>query len=1290
MSLSKLAFFWSFLILLPMQVWAGAVITYHGRILDAQKNPVESNNVTFRIRIYSPNPGKCLLYEEVRSLNMSASQGVFSIPVGDGQGTRGTMDPGLMIEKVFENSKKTISGLSCNTGDSFTSTTLDQRHMAVSFDDHAGGGEQILPLMDINFVPFAVSSYDSQNVGGAPANSLLRVSDGAATPITSAGFSELLKVINGTTTQYEKVGSLKGLSLPTLSNGQVLGWNSGAWTAITPATSFTESDPSVQNFAKTALPSCGANAFLANDGTGKLVCVAVTGATGGTVTSVAAGTGLVTNQAASGPIVQSGTLSVNVGTGAQQILQLDSAGKIPAVDGSNLTNIKASTFSSTGSINTSGNIQTINDMTARRVFLYDHSGVGPGSIGLQAPSDMAGGGGASYILTLPVGKGAAGQVLSAKDGNGVLEWVTLSATGVTGITASAPLAATGGSTPALSISKSSASQDGYLAKEDFAAFNNKQAAGSYVTTLAGDVTSSAFSAGTVTTTIKNGAITTSKIVAAPGSAGPQRLLSTDATTGTTIKDFYCGTVGQVVKWTGTSAGFGCDVIAAAEVSGLSTAVDARITAQKGQANGVASLDGTTKIPVAQIPDLDWSKVTGRPTTLSGYGISDALVKNGGNVGKITSALEASKPTGAVTGDLFISTDSKKIFRYDGTSWDLVSSASGSGGTITGVTAGTGLSGGGTSGAVTVNLANTAVTTGSYGSATQASTFTVDAQGRLTSAGQVTISGTVPGGTASGDLSGTYPGPTVAKIQGRAMAATAPTDGQVVLWDTNTWKPQFVRMQDIRNSWGGTQMIPATACTASQAMVWSAITDRFTCQAIGSLNASAISAGTLAPVRLGSGTADSSTYLRGDGTWAEVSTLDATKLPLAGGTMTGNLNMGAQQILNVKNVPFVATNPAAANTGQALRWNNSTAVWEWFTPTSGLTSLNSLTGAAQTLAPTASGTSYGFTSSGTAHTFSIPAASTTGVTAGTISKADYDKFDAKLGTTTSFAGDVSGTAAATSVDKIKGKAVAAPTATNQIMIYNGTSWLNNVVSGDATLASTGVLTLSASGATAGAYAKVTVDAKGRVTAGASLAAADIPALDAAKITTGVLPIARGGTGTATGSIAGSSALVFEAGGANQNITLTPSGTGYVLLNGNVGLGVTAPSQKLEVSGNVKATNFISTSDVRLKRNIASAPGLDLVLRLNPVQYDWHHIEGHDFGFIAQEVEAVYPYLVVTDQQSGFKAVKYQNLISPLVHSTQQIYREVEALKKENSELKDENEKLKDRLELIEKKLGLAND
>ena len=54
-----------------------------------------------------------------------------------------------------------------------------------------------------------------------------------------------------------------------------------------------------------------------------------------------------------------------------------------------------------------------------------------------------------------------------------------------------------------------------------------------------------------------------------------------------------------------------------------------------------------------------------------------------------------------------------------------------------------------------------------------------------------VSGAAPSGAASGDLAGTYPGPTVDGLQGRDVASTAPTDGQVLTWDTPTsqWRPE---------------------------------------------------------------------------------------------------------------------------------------------------------------------------------------------------------------------------------------------------------------------------------------------------------------------------------------------------------------------------------------------------------------------------------------------------------------------------------------------------------------------
>ncbi|QQO98146.1 tail protein [Maribacter phage Molly_5] len=80
--------------------------------------------------------------------------------------------------------------------------------------------------------------------------------------------------------------------------------------------------------------------------------------------------------------------------------------------------------------------------------------------------------------------------------------------------------------------------------------------------------------------------------------------------------------------------------------------------------------------------------------------------------------------------------------------------------------------------------------------------------------------------------------------------------------------------------------------------------------------------------------------------------------------------------------------------------------------------------------------------------------------------------------------------------------------------------------------------------------------------------------------------------------------------------------------------------LTVASSVTATNFILSSDKRLKKNIKTLRGDDLDLRW--VQFNRIDDGSFQLGLIAQEVEKTNPEFVLTDK-TGFKSVKYIDVL-----------------------------------------------
>ena len=128
------------------------------------------------------------------------------------------------------------------------------------------------------------------------------------------------------------------------------------------------------------------------------------------------------------------------------------------------------------------------------------------------------------------------------------------------------------------------------------------------------------------------------------------------------------------------------------------------------------------------------------------------------------------------------------------------------------------------------------------------------------------------------------------------------------------------------------------------------------------------------------------------------------------------------------------------------------------------------------------------------------------------------------------------------------------------------------------------------------------------------------------------------------------------------------------SGNVGINNTSPSEKLDVTGNVKATAFLEQSSVRYKENIETLESpLEKITKLRGVSYNLIENKEPNIGMIAEEVNEIFPELVNKDDSGEVQSMSYTRMTAVLLEAVKELTKEVKELKKVNTYYKNKEEK-----------------
>lgn len=144
-------------------------------------------------------------------------------------------------------------------------------------------------------------------------------------------------------------------------------------------------------------------------------------------------------------------------------------------------------------------------------------------------------------------------------------------------------------------------------------------------------------------------------------------------------------------------------------------------------------------------------------------------------------------------------------------------------------------------------------------------------------------------------------------------------------------------------------------------------------------------------------------------------------------------------------------------------------------------------------------------------------------------------------------------------------------------------------------------------------------------------------------------------------------------ANENLTL--QGTGDIIINDGRYIGTALDTDMMQlddnssdptvtISGKLVATGGVSSSDIKLKKNIEDCGGLELIRELRGVRWDWKKTDKPSMGVIAQEVQ---PWLddIVSEEKNGL-GVQYNGLVGVLINAVNDLNLKVDLIAKGKSD------------------------